>query len=234
MSLHAVNSQNPHRRAQLGMDGGTLSRIARRSRRVGVRSAKDPGRARSIRCWSTPALGLETEGNRPKAGDAKVPQNGQTVLRYNHRAPGQRPSPWSYADHGPGACSQVEWSSGWTTASSSLTVRLSLTEPHSRSEVDLREVQTCCRIPSRHGRDASTCRATLVVEQLGGTSWRDSRGRARGAKRAGLRWPSCWAATSRSSSHALSGRRNLRGPLPQGAGTVARPGDRRTLRAGLA
>lgn len=71
----------------------------------------------------------------------------------------------------------------------------------SRSEVDLREVQDMLPDTVRDMAGRIGLPATLVVvEQLGGTSWRIAEGRARRAKRAGLRWPSWWAATSRSSS----------------------------------
>ncbi|MGI3158765.1 hypothetical protein [Pseudomonas aeruginosa] len=50
--------------------------------------------------------------------------------------------------------------------------------------------------------------ATLVVvEQLGSTSWRIAEGRAWRAKRAGLRWPRWWAATSSGSTHYLGAKK---------------------------
>ncbi|MEK2642133.1 Mor transcription activator family protein [Pseudomonas aeruginosa] len=71
----------------------------------------------------------------------------------------------------------------------------------SRSEVDLREVQDMLPDTVRDMAGRIGLPATLVVvEQLGGTSWRIAEGRARRAKRAGLRWPSWWATTSRNSS----------------------------------
>ena len=73
----------------------------------------------------------------------------------------------------------------------------------SRSEVDLREVQDM--LPDtvrRHGGRISLPATAGSSRAARRHVLADSRGPgAEGAKRAGLRWPSCWAATSSSSTH---------------------------------